>query len=194
MTPKDLQEVVAEALDVPMPTVSFHARRLREGGFLTKGGRGRSAPSMRSIDAARLTLAILASETTSDSADVLHAFSEFQPLPSGCAGKFLEHLGGDSLNALTAVEMLFRNLAGGTLAAFIRSIDSRADLANGLYMGIRLRGAARSLSIGFSDNLQVGQCVFSENAGGRSRGYERVHRVFGDSLIAIASAFNRPSS
>lgn len=192
VTPTELQEVVSSALDIPLPTVSFHARRLREAGFLTKGGRGRSAPSMRTVDGARLCFAVIASESTTDSADVLHDYARIGPLERACSGRMLEHLGGAGTSALGAVETLFRNLAGGTFVAFARSVDPRADVMEGMFVGVRLRGAARTVSIGFSDSGLLGQCVFMEGGAIPRRGVERMHRVPGSALIEIASAFNRP--
>lgn len=189
MVPTQLQQIVAEALDVPQPSVAFHARRLREAGFLTKGGRGRSAPSMRPTDAARLAFAVVASEQGMDSATVLHDFSEFATVPNSCTGKILEQLGGVDLNALAAVESLFRGLANGSFADAMHRIDPQANLDRELYLMVRLRGAVRAVGIGFQSSRTIGQCIFLEGRSVVPSGYERVHRIFGHTLMSIAKAF-----
>lgn len=191
MVPNQLQQVVAEALDVPFPTVAFHARRLREAGFLTKGGRGKSAPAMKPSDAARLAFSIIASDTGLDSANVLHDFAAFAPLQSSCTGKMLELLGGRGINALAAVENLFRGLASGVLAETAAKLDPATNVERGLYVMVRLRGSVRAVSIGFQDSARVGQCVFVEAVSGAPKGFERVHRVYGHTLMAMCTGFRR---
>jgi hypothetical protein len=71
MTPGQLVKAVAIALDVPEETVVQHDRNLVVAGLRTKGGRGRSAPSVTPRDAARLITAVLGSVKVKDSAPVV---------------------------------------------------------------------------------------------------------------------------
>src|ERR1700679_4233902 len=62
-TPGELVRTVAGALNVSDVTVSVYYRKLREAGLVTKGGRGRSAPSLTYLDASRLVIALMVSDT-----------------------------------------------------------------------------------------------------------------------------------
>lgn len=58
--------LIAKTYGFPEPSVRFVARTLREAGWLTTTGkRGVNAPDMTSMDAARLTLALMAGQTAS---------------------------------------------------------------------------------------------------------------------------------
>jgi hypothetical protein len=69
------------ALDVPEETVVQHDRNLVMAGLRTKGGRGRSAPEVTPLDAARLLVATLASFRTKDSVATVKQFERavFEP-------------------------------------------------------------------------------------------------------------------
>lgn len=54
--------MLSKALTTPEATVITFARRLKEAGMLTTGARGRNAPEMTPMDAARVTIAILTSD------------------------------------------------------------------------------------------------------------------------------------
>jgi hypothetical protein len=74
MTPGQLVKAVSIALDVPEETVVQHDRNLAMSGLRTKGGRGRSAPEVTPLDAARLFIAILGAVRTKDSVDTINKF------------------------------------------------------------------------------------------------------------------------
>jgi len=81
MTPGQLVNAVSIALDVPEETVVQHDRNLVVAGLRTKGGRGRSAPQVTPLDAARLLVATLASFRTKDSVTTVKQFERaiFEP-------------------------------------------------------------------------------------------------------------------
>jgi hypothetical protein len=81
MTPGQLVKAVAIALDVPEETVVQHDRNLVVAGLRTKGGRGRSAPAVTTLDAARLFTATLGSIRIKDSVATVQAFerTRFDP-------------------------------------------------------------------------------------------------------------------
>jgi hypothetical protein len=62
-TPGKLIDITAQALGLSPATVGQYYRSLREEGAVTRGGRGRSAPQSTYLDASRLLIAILASDT-----------------------------------------------------------------------------------------------------------------------------------
>ena len=82
MTPGQLVHAVAIALDVPEETVTQHDRNLVIAGLRTKGGRGRAAPHVTPLDAARVLVATLGSIRAVDSVQVLRAYESMYYKPS----------------------------------------------------------------------------------------------------------------
>lgn len=76
MTPGQLVKAVAIALDVPEETVVQHDRNLAVAGLRTSGARGRNAPNVTPLDAARLFVATFASTRIKDSVDTVRAFEK----------------------------------------------------------------------------------------------------------------------
>jgi hypothetical protein len=74
MTPGQLVKAVSIALDVPEETVVQHDRNLVVAGLRTTGARGRNAPDVTHLDAARLFVAVLGSVRTKDSVSVVKEF------------------------------------------------------------------------------------------------------------------------
>lgn len=56
---------MADVLGVPHQTIAIYERELRDGDMLSKGGRGRSSTQRTPRDAARLLIAMLATESPS---------------------------------------------------------------------------------------------------------------------------------
>jgi hypothetical protein len=67
----ELASTIAEAEGVDPATVALVARYLRETGFIQKKGRGPSAASMLTSDAANLLIAVNASMSTATAAEVV---------------------------------------------------------------------------------------------------------------------------
>ena len=67
MTPGQLVKAMSIALNTPLETVTQHDRNLAVAGLRTTGARGRNAPHVTTLDAARLLAAILGSIRTMDS-------------------------------------------------------------------------------------------------------------------------------
>lgn len=74
----DLCKVVAQATGVGEQTVAMYARVLREAGLLTTGARGVNAPHMKAIDAARLLIAMMATEKPSRAASAVFGLDGFK--------------------------------------------------------------------------------------------------------------------
>jgi hypothetical protein len=86
-------EIVASAYRVEGKTVTLFARLLKEAGLLTSGGRGRHAPHMEPTDAARMTIALLATDKPARAVDRLERFRTLTFQPSESKGPFPSVLG-----------------------------------------------------------------------------------------------------
>lgn len=86
-------EIIAEAYRVDEKTVALFARLLREAGMLTSGGRGRHAPHMQPIDAARMTIALLATDKPARAVERLQRFAKITLLPNEREGFYPPALG-----------------------------------------------------------------------------------------------------
>ncbi|MDP2051536.1 MAG: hypothetical protein Q8K33_22185 [Cypionkella sp.] len=73
--------MIATALTTPKKTVIVYARLLKEAGMLTTGARGRHAPEMTPLDAARMTLAILTTESPSQCVERVRRFGQIKYSP-----------------------------------------------------------------------------------------------------------------
>jgi hypothetical protein len=74
MTPGVFCAFLAETLGWPEASVAFQARRLREQGLISKGGRGNAAAHVTALDAARMLIAVSCSSAVEDTVDVVRAF------------------------------------------------------------------------------------------------------------------------
>ena len=74
--------MLSEALTIPEATVITFARRLKEAGILTTGARGRHAPEMTPMDAARMTSAILTSDGPVHCVERVRRFGQIKFSPS----------------------------------------------------------------------------------------------------------------
>jgi hypothetical protein len=81
LTPGQLVHAVTIAMDVPRKNVVAHDRNLVLAGLRTIGGRGRSAPAVTPLDAARLLVSNLAALRTMDSVSTIRAFESAMFVP-----------------------------------------------------------------------------------------------------------------
>jgi hypothetical protein len=81
MTPGQLVQAITIAMDVPRKNVVAHDRNLALAGLRTIGGRGRSAPAVTPLDAARLLVANLAALRTMDTVSTVRAFESAMFVP-----------------------------------------------------------------------------------------------------------------
>jgi hypothetical protein len=81
VTPGQLVKAVSIALDVPEEVVVQHDRNLVVAGLRTTGARGRNAPHVTPLDAARLLVAALGSVRTKESVETVRKFesAKFNP-------------------------------------------------------------------------------------------------------------------
>jgi hypothetical protein len=76
LTPGQLVKAISIALDVPEEAVVQHDRNLVVAGLRTTGARGRNAPAVTPLDAARGFVATLGSVRARDSVATVRAFEE----------------------------------------------------------------------------------------------------------------------
>ena len=69
-------------MTTPLETVTVYARLLKEAGLLTTGARGRNAPDMTPLDAARLVLAILTTNSPSQCVERVRRFGQIPYSPA----------------------------------------------------------------------------------------------------------------
>lgn len=70
----ELNQVMADALTFPLPTVSIFSRRLREAGLISKKGRGRGAAHATALDGARLLIPLLANSSAAQAPECVRDF------------------------------------------------------------------------------------------------------------------------
>lgn len=78
-SPGELVKATAAALGVPEASVIVHDRNLAIAGIRSKGGRGRSAAKMTSLDAANLLIGVAASSAVKETVSTVQ---EYGNLPS----------------------------------------------------------------------------------------------------------------
>lgn len=74
--------MIADTFSVEGKTVTVYARALKEAGLLTTGARGVNAPDMTPLDAARMTIALLACDGPSQAVDRVRRFGQLRHKPT----------------------------------------------------------------------------------------------------------------
>jgi hypothetical protein len=107
VTPGQLVEAISIALDASEETVVQHDRNLAVAGLRTTGARGRNAPHVTHLDAARVIVAALGSVRTKDSVETIKKLENTASRDGGIvnavpalAGLALDHNFIDALAAL----------------------------------------------------------------------------------------------
>ncbi|MDP2739067.1 MAG: hypothetical protein Q8O82_10315 [Pseudorhodobacter sp.] len=75
-------KMIADTLTTPETAVISYARRLKEAGLMTTGARGRNAPEMTPMDAARVTLAILTTDSPLHCVERVRRFGQIKYSPN----------------------------------------------------------------------------------------------------------------
>lgn len=83
MTPGQLIEATARALLTGSPNTAAFYRSLREGGLVAKKGRGPSAASLGAIDAGRLLIAHMATDSPAHAAKSVKIFGQLAARAAG---------------------------------------------------------------------------------------------------------------
>lgn len=74
-------KMIADELTTPEPSVILYARHLKEAGLMTTGARGRNAPEMTPLDAARITIAILTTDSPLQCVERVRRFGRIKYSP-----------------------------------------------------------------------------------------------------------------
>jgi hypothetical protein len=86
MKPGPFNKLIAEAYRVEEKTVVVFTRALKEADLITTGGRGVNAPDMTPLDAARVTIALLATDKPARAAEMVRRFGGLPYAPSESKG------------------------------------------------------------------------------------------------------------
>lgn len=107
MHPGPFNTFLAKACAVDEKTVTVFTRELKEAGLITSGGRGRSAPHMLPVDAARVLIALMATDRPSEAVEAVERWRAMHLRHDACVGDLPENIAGD----LTLEQALVRLLA-----------------------------------------------------------------------------------
>lgn len=95
--------MIAETFSVEVKTATVYARALKEAGLMTTGARGVNAPDMTPLDAARMTIALLACDGPSQAVDRVKRFGKLKQTPiSGDGRAWREAIPASEFHALFA--------------------------------------------------------------------------------------------
>lgn len=132
--------------------MNLFARLLKEAGLLTSGGRGRHAPHMQPTDAARMTIALLATDKPAQAVERLERFRNLTFQPSESNGSFPPALEIED---------------GVTLECVLKNLFS-ADIETGDLFGkapyLEINENARRATIEFSSDGCTCGAVFKDTA------------------------------
>ena len=133
--PRELVELIAEAVGIPATTLTVYDRTLLEAGLRSKRGRGRGAAEVTPRDAAHLLTAILASPMVKDSVQSVERYGATKPRQALDDGGGFASLSIPELTALTAqssfldaLEALIASIASGSLREALALPKADADL------------------------------------------------------------------
>lgn len=87
MQPGSFIKLISDAYRVEEKTVAVYARFLREAGLLTSGARGVNAPHMLPVDAARMTIALLATDKPSQAVAAVNRYRDMTLQPGESSGE-----------------------------------------------------------------------------------------------------------
>lgn len=105
-------KLIADAYKVEEKTVIVYARFLREAGLLTSGARGANAPHRRPLDAARMTIALLATDKPSQAVAAVSRFAAMTLRRDECRGELPQILFHGAPSLEQALVRLFGNNPG----------------------------------------------------------------------------------
>lgn len=95
MQPGPFNAFLAKVCAVDEKTVTVYTREMKEAGLMTSGGRGRYAPHMRPIDAARVLIALMATDRPSEAVESVTRWRAMQLRPDLSEGALPEYLAGE---------------------------------------------------------------------------------------------------
>ncbi|WP_456389599.1 hypothetical protein [Profundibacter sp.] len=141
---------VHEAYRADGRSLTVFLRALKEAGLITSGGRGRHAPHMQPVDAARITIALLATDKPARAVDRLERFGKLTFQSSESKGPFPVALG---IEEGATFEEVLTNL-------FTSDLDTDDVFKNSPY--VEVQENARSATIEFSNGNGKCGAVFKD--------------------------------
>lgn len=133
--------ILSEAYRVEPKVVALFTRRLKEAGLLTSGARGVNAPNMTPRDAARATIALLATEQPTRAAEMVKRFGPLPYRPDRSEGPHPEALG--IAEGVTFEEVLTR--------LFSKDLSDRDLNKSAPYVEIQENQRIATIRYGFSN-------------------------------------------
>ena len=102
-----LSEAVADSTGAPLPTVMQQARELRNAHVIVSTVKGFGAAQMSPLDAARLLIAVMGSDTVRNSAETVLAFAKLKlarmPKPAWATQDFVSQLEQRSIGSIDSL-------------------------------------------------------------------------------------------
>lgn len=193
MVPNQLQTLVSDAVGVPFATVHVYARALREAGYLSKGGRGRSSVQMTPADAATLLLALMGASAPSGAADALVIMHGMRLSAHSQSTRVLACLAGGDLDAVGALATLIEAIISGRLQADYMAAGGNSEaLKRELAVTYRLSGGAKALKFNYTPaagTLGAENCLMTVPDGAEDQGLEIICKMTGAMLWSVAAGF-----
>jgi hypothetical protein len=189
MTPGQLVKAISIALDTPEEVVVQHDRNLAVAGLRTTGARGRNAPHVTYLDAARVIAATLGSIRTKDSVETVRKMENSRPSDTGVKVPIreivelpFEHSFVDALASMIkkTSEALSSSDKSWPVLAYLRAVQIHCDMP----------GGGGTLSIPTDDrtcNHYRYNSPKKETV--RDRGIYQLRFVFGETILLMGLAF-----
>ena len=135
-------EGMAEVMGLPVETVRFASRVLREQGLLTTGARGVNAPDMTPLDAARMLIWGLVSDRPADAAEAVRDFGAlvFEEYVSVSNPNHKFHFEGGHFEGAHTFEQVLTEL----INFFIANDSRRASVGN-CYVDVNITGLSAQI-------------------------------------------------
>lgn len=197
MQAKKFNTLMSDAFAVPEKSVIVYTRLLKEAGLLTSGKGGRAAPHMTPLDAARVTIALLASDAPSQAVERVKRFGTIPYSPKfEKSWPWYENIGQEGFEAVFEGETLEEVLAFmfGRVGAL--GLERAAKWFNDNVFHLRINDfdvLAELVSWKTEDGKPVGEIVvpfcgdpLDDTAGSKIRGSIRTTRkVLGMKFLEI---------
>ena len=175
---------VPQATAVRYETVKLFARELKQAGLLTAGKGGRGAPEMTVLDAARLVIALLATDKPADAVELgTHYFSkilqpqESVPLPSfltdNTGYRFDDALAAYLDSAVDTDEAVHTFVDRNQQIGYLETTDGKLYFTSGKGENNRLprsrfSGLRRLIGLIAADALEIAIPFYTEKRDGKS--------------------------
>jgi hypothetical protein len=172
-SPGQLVQTMAAALGISVATVAQYDRQLSEKGLRSKGGRGSSAATVTSHDAANLLIAILAGPTVKEAARTCEMYGSLKANGKGSFANRFPQFGLRSLAELPKRHS-FQEALSTLIDAAARGEDFSAD---GIF-GIQITGPRPAEIYADGPGRPMAKLVYGQERAWRGDLYQSRHVSF----------------